>query len=1387
MADNPPKNFEERSSIFSRIIMRHLDPIITKGSQKQLGLEDIEQIAQQDKAEFLFKRFQKRWEVELKKPVEKQSLWKALFFTAGNWSIIFTMMMLGLATIITFFPAIILKMLVQSFEEDDYLTKTEQYCAAGSLFFVALLGSVMFYNGNRLFARIGLKLQNVTCVAIYHKALRLSSTGRKGTPVGKIVTLMSADSQKFAAFVRLSGFALFSPLFLIIAIAMLFVLISWSTFVGVALMFASGPISQFTFKRFGQMHVMIMGLIDKRVRRITEILQGIKVVKFYNWEKPLMDRIDTTRAGELHVLKKALYLLAYGFMTVFQGLPALNPVLVFACYTWILGNELTVSTALTALTLFKMLSIPVAILPMMLSHYAQTKVSMKRIHQFLLRDEVDINDFKEIEDTDSSIAMKISDGEFCWEKPGVGHEVDHGAYFDAVLDKQDAGHAKRIAAAVAAGNKKKNDKKKASKKEEKESKKDEETGPEDVVVEIAPPTAGTSETSEIDSMNSEEKKVFALEDIDVEIPKGKLTAIIGSVGSGKSSLVSAFINEMPCQKGKVTVNGSLSYLPQSAWIVNDTVRENIVFGSEFDQKRYDDVLDACCLRDDLRILTGGDQCEIGERGINLSGGQKARVNMARVMYRQASVYIMDDPLSAVDSHVGKHMFESGIKGFMENHTRVLVTNALFVLPECDHIVLMKDGKILVQGDHETVMSAGGDFLNDLLEKYQKNAAKEEAARLANEKEKKDGDDEEDKTETEKKESEGKNVKANEAADKKQKEAGKLVQNEKREEGAVKQSMYMLLVRRAGVGLITASMTFLVLGKIFDLAGPFWLSIWANESDDENGLSKSEDFTYVSIYFGLAVATILSVFLRFMISANARINAATKFHHELLHCVMRSPMSFFEITPVGRIINRFSKDIAASDFMVPGTLDEVVGVTAGLVQALVAITISSFGAFLIPLMPLIWFYKRVQAYFRKTSTEVQRLESVSKSPIFTSFTQTLNGLTSIRALGQQDRFMKDNCDKLDINGHCLLLSFWLSDWFSMRLDLIGAIVSSGLALFAVASGDFISAGMLGVGLTYALQMTTQLKRAVTVFATCEAQMSSIERLDEYSRLEPEAPGIIDDCRPPKNWPSEGVVVAKNLTVGYRDGPNILKNINFITEEFEKIGVVGRTGAGKSSLMTALFRIVEAREGGFFIDGVNLNTIGLDDLRSNLAIIPQEPVLFSDSVRHNLDPFDEYTDDEIWSVLEHAQMKSVVANLPEGLEDQVQENGDNFSVGQRQLICIARALLRKPKVLVMDEATASVDSETDAMIQRMVRECFKNCTVLTIAHRLETIMDSDRIMVLSEGELVEFDTPATLLKNDEGVLTSMVAATGPSEAARLQRIANNEISAFIEEEVVDGKEE
>uniref|UniRef100_A0A8C7JN64 Multidrug resistance-associated protein 4 n=1 Tax=Oncorhynchus kisutch TaxID=8019 RepID=A0A8C7JN64_ONCKI len=717
----------------------------------------------------------------------------------------------------------------------------------------------------------------------------------------------------------------------------------------------------------------------------------------------------------------------------------------------------------------------------------------------------------------------------------------------------------------------------------------------------------------------------------------------------QSSLLSAILGELPHDKGVLKVKGQLTYASQQPWVFPGTIRSNILFGKALHPQKYEKVLRACALK---RLLPDGDLTVIGDRGATLSGGQKARVNLARAVYQDADIYLLDDPLSAVDAEVGRHLFEQCICGILKNKPRILVTHQLQYLQAANQILVLKEA-----------------------------------------------------------------------------EPVQTVVEESRSEGTIGVGLYVKYLK-AGANILAAY-----------ILQDWWLAYWS------------------------------------LVMFNVLVKAAQSLHNRMFNSILRTPVRFFDVNPIGRVLNRFSKDIGQLDAALPWTFVDFIQIFLQII-GVVAVAASVIPWILIPLVPLVIVFLFLRRYFLQTSRDVKRLESTTRSPVFSHLSSSLQGLWTIRAFRAEERFQNTFDAYQDLHSESWFLFLVTSRWFAVRLDGMCAVFVTITAFGCLLLRDQVEAGSVGLALSYAVTLMGMFQWGVRQSAEVENMMTSVERVVEYTELESEAPWETQK-RPPPEWPSQGLITFDRVSFSYSsDGPVVLKDMKAMFRPKEKVGIVGRTGAGKSSLVSALFRLAEP-EGRIYIDGVLTSEIGLHDLRQKMSIIPQDPVLFTGTMRKNLDPFSQHTDEDLWNALQEVQLKSVVEELPNKMETVLAESGSNFSVGQRQLVCLARAILRKNRILIIDEATANVDPRTDELIQKTIRDKFRECTVLTIAHRLNTIIDSDRILVLDAGQIHEYDEPYTLLQNHDGIFFKMVQQTGRQEAVSLLQSAKQVSSTLTQQ--------
>ncbi|CAB3247544.1 unnamed protein product [Arctia plantaginis] len=1314
-ADLPPKDTpyrydkkqspEDSSGFPSRMTFSWFDPIAITGYRRTLTENDLCSISPNLASEATVPQFEKHWKRALKKCGWKSdeldcsestslkgqrkeqrvvSVLPVMFKAFGGQFLISVVLKLCNDLLIFAAPEL-LRLLVGFVEGKEPVWRG--YLYAVGMLVCASLQTVFLGQYYLKTSKVGVKINCALSSMIYKKALSLTNEARKTSTVGEIMNLMSTDVSRFND-LTLIHLVWSAPLQVALAMYFLWGVLGAAVLAGLAVIILLMPINAFFAGIQEKFQTKLMHCKDERIKLMSEVLNGMKVLKIYAWEKSFQEHVLKIRNKELHILKTMVY---YGSITAFVwfSTPFLVSLSSFGCFVLLHDTEVLDSKrAFVALALFNVLRYPMTMLPNVISNAIQTYVSIKRLNKFMNSEELDTRMIEH--NLNERDQILIENGHFSW-------------------------------------------------------------GGED-----AEPV---------------------LSNINIRIPRGLLVAVVGAVGSGKSSLISALLGDMDKLSGRVNIKGETAYVTQQAWIQNATVQNNILFGKPLNKSRYNQVIQACALKTDLAILAGGDQTEIGEKGINLSGGQKQRVSLARAVYFDADNYFLDDPLSAVDSHVGKHLFNEviGPNGVLRNKTRLWVTHNISYLAQTDLILVLRDGQIWEAGKYHELLDKKGafaDFLLHHLSDVEQSAKEDDLEDVKHDLESKLGSTFEDRFQRARSLSAGTHsvpetitagdhVKSKERLDETEveNEFDQLIEAEKAETGRVKWAVYKHYLMNVGV--------FAALGTAFiysaihclQIGGNFWLVRWSNEKDMlVNGTvdTKLRDM-YLGVYGGIGFIHVTVSIFADLLPFLACWKAAKILHEVLLKNLFRAPLQFFEVTPVGRIISRLSKDVDSVDVALPWQIATVINCTFEVLGTLLVISYST-PLFMAVIIPIGVLYYAIQRFYVPTSRQLMRIMSVSRSPIFSYFNESILGATSIRAFGVKDRFIKESQERVDYYQSYTYLRAVADRWLGVRLQVIGSLIIFFAALFAVISQETINPGLAGLSISYTLEITQTLGYLVQATSIVETDIVAVERMKEYAEIEQEAewtktPG------PHPSWPELGAVEFEGLTMAYRNGAEpALHDVTCSIAPGDKVGIVGRTGAGKSTLTLGLFRIVEATAGRILIDGLDISKIGLHQLRSRITIIPQDPVLFSGSLRMNLDPFESYSDDEIWRALEHAHLKPYVLGLSAGLRHEVLEGGENLSLGQRQLVCLARALLRKTPLLVLDEATAAIDLETDELIQKTIRSEFSACTVITIAHRLNTIMDSTKVMVLDKGQLIEYAPPEQLLQNKNSMFYSLAKDGG-----------------------------
>ncbi|CAH2267214.1 jg2942 [Pararge aegeria aegeria] len=1070
---------------------------------------------------------------------------------------------------------------------------------------------------------------------------------------------------------------------------------------------------------------------DERIKVMSEVINGIQVIKMYAWEIPFQKVVGQKRMDELKEVKTATILrtIFLGFMIFTERAAMFLTILTFI----LLGSNMTANIIYPLQQFINAAQINITlILPLVLSFTAELIVSLRRVQEFLEFE--DRPDLVAISATPQSHLFRNVTGSFRESKKSI-QPLSYHIMPEAVLSNglNKGSIDRRYRRSLSLSN--------------------------DTAVEIR----------EVSASWTGDPNFLALKNISLRIRKGKLCAIIGAVGSGKSSVLQLLLKELPAATGSVSVFGEMAYACQEAWLFPSTVRENILFGLPYDPEKYKRVCRVCALEKDFKQFPYGDQTLVGERGVSLSGGQRARINLARAVYREADIYLLDDPLSAVDANVGRQLFDGCINEYLRGRTRILVTHQIHFLKAADFIIVLNEGGVENMGTFDELVASGKEFaqlLSSLQEGKEKDTASIGSGKL------------------EEKERpamlRAMSTKSGTEEDTRQFEAQKMAAEEKQSGNLRWEVIYSYFTSGGNIFFIIFTMMMILAAAASASAADYWISFWANQmaifEEAAGGAPIDKDlntqvgpFTtgqYIIIHGAIIFVIILITHLRVIPFANLCVRASQKLHDRMFSTMIKGIMRFFDTSSSGRILNRFTKDMGALDEILPRTLLDVFQIYSTLIFILILNAIALYWTLIPSAVLMIIFYFFVKIYLR-TAQGVKRLEGTTKSPVFGMVTSSLNGIATIRSAGAQQRLVTEFDNHQDLHTAAWNCYLGGGSTFGFYLDTLCQIYLTVIifVFLYIDFGDLIPVGSVGLAVTQSNMLTAMLQHGARMLVEFLAQLTSVERVLEYTRIETEANLYEGQLDLPPKWPSQGRIIFQNVNMKYAPEEDpVLKNLNISIESGWKVGIVGRTGAGKSSLISAIFRFAFI-DGKIMIDGIDTSYLGKQALRSKISIIPQEPVLFSATIRYNLDPFNIYSDDDLWRALEQVDMKSAVPSL----DFKVTEGGANFSVGQRQLMCLARAVLRSNKILIMDEATANVDPQTDKFIQQTIRHKFASCTVLTIAHRLNTIMDSDRVIVMNTGEVAEFDHPYILLSDPNSIFSSMVRETGEKSSEKLFEIS------------------
>ncbi|KAH8278513.1 hypothetical protein KR018_004323 [Drosophila ironensis] len=1373
------KNPRQRANIISQLIFAWAVPLLYRGSRRGLNTDDLTECLTEDRSEQLGDRLEQQWFNELERSHRKKQkprLRNALFRCFLGPTIVNGLICVIYIVIKTLIPAVLAQLLIQfqkapvaevtrsddlrladalnrtarsiaghmlspavsngtsgvAFStnslgdplkepigsapvESDYnvtadrslLVQATEYMwndaySLGTILVTStLFGCFLLHHVDLRQRLMGARMRIACCSLIYRKTLQLSMKTAGQTPAGYLINLLSNDVNRLDYGFIFMHWIWIMPFQAVLTCYLIWLNIGIPALVGVVglLLKTTVPVQTALSKVTSVLRMRIAERTDARVGIMNELVQGIQVIKMYAWERPFQAVVAEARRREIQQIRYASYL--RGFYLSTMVFTERSTLYITLAAAALMGQQITADFVFSSASYYNILQLVAAIwYPLAVSFGAEALVSLRRIQDFLLLE--------------------------------GREERTHG-----LTHKRDEINGDSRAVTI----------------------------------------------KDINANWDSEKPQKTLQSINLQIEKGQLCAVIGPVGAGKSSLLQLLLGELPVIDGGVVIQGDLSYAAQEPWLFTGSVRNNILFGEDYDKKRYKEVTRCCALATDFQQLTNGDKTIVGERGASLSGGQRARISLARAVYKPASIYLLDDPLSAVDAHVGRHLFDEviGPRGRLaqEKATRILVTHQVHFLSEADIIVIVDQGRILRQGTYQELINSDLDFAK-LLErpKEQEDSLAEnsrhQASPLTISGHSLDSDDEDipfidgvkDGYQQLRKQSTSVHGSKSLDSTHLDEDADEEALAEAQASGGISPRVWYEYFH-AGSTLISFSfMVFVMLmSQVVCSSSDFFANIWTQQEHQRSQGEATSFSTYecMYIYGALIIAVVIMTTFRGFLFFKICMHASKVLHDRMFACILNATMRFFDTTPSGRILNRFSKDMGAIDELLPRAMMDFIQIA--LVMFGILIVISIVNPVLIAAMLVVALVDvLILKLYLRPSQDLKRLEGICRSPVFSHLSASLSGLAIIRSRQLQDVVAKEFDLLQDVHSGVWQLTMAANTALGLWLDCVSCVFLTSVTFSFIVSSESTYSGNVGLAISQAMILTGMVQYGVRQVAESLQQMTSVERVLQYTELEQEA--AQSEKTPPSQWPTQGQVEFRNMNCRYDpNGTPVLKNLNLTIEAGWKVGIVGRTGAGKSSLIGALFRLAHI-EGEILIDGIETGTISLETLRTRISIIPQDPVLFSATIRYNLDPFERYTDAELWSALEDVELRGAIP----GLDYMVTERGSNFSVGQRQLLCLARAILRNNKVLVLDEATANVDPQTDALIQSTIRVKFQQCTVLTVAHRLHTVMDSDRIIVMDAGVAVEFDVPHLLLKKSQGHLRQMVEATG-GEAEALKKMASD----------------
>jgi ABC-type multidrug transport system fused ATPase/permease subunit len=1288
---------EWRAGCFSRLTFSWLFPLIRLGYSRALEEVDVGALVKRDHVSTYLSAFEANIRKGTKGTI-RNTIWKT--FSKAEY---YAVCLKFTSDLCSYIPPLCINFIVSHSENpDQYGDKI--FIAAGLMLFAPFMVGLCNHWWYNFVMIDGLHARTTIQAAVYAKVLRISNSARTksskhGGVADTLINLQSTDCRSIEMVYWMWMYTWAAPLQVVVTTVLLYLQLGWSVFLGIAVLVLLLPVQKSVMGRLKKYTKAASESSDQRIKLITEIVHGVQVVKLQAWEGIFAERVQSARSTELKHRRSIAFL--QGTNTAITECAAIVSTLVtFIVYGLVTDTPLTAAKAFTTLALFNILRTPLMVLPMLIGMVAGGTVAAKRLADFLYSDEIE--SYVTIAPPATSpeaASVEVKSAEFVWTAVDIDAATKPSSSKAAEMTVSDLSDL------------------------------------EDVLDAKAGEGAHTPFAVKIDH--------FVLK-------PGTLTVVAGKVGSGKSSFLSALLGEMSLQnkdQASVCLSGTVAYCAQESWIQNATVRDNILFGQPFDQARYNAVLSVCALETDIAALPGGDQTEIGERGINLSGGQKARISLGRACYSNADIIVLDDILSAVDAHVARHITDKCLVEFLrgKGKTVLLATHQSLCFPDADTMIVLAHGEISFSGS------------------FTEAKANEEFSEILGAQVHPEGEEELEQVKTIQAEDvvavqDRAAVKKAVSAKGTEEERGKLTDVESKESGAVTLGVYTAYARMAGYCMCFTLVALAVSLNAQQIIVNWWLSRWSVANESPN--PKTLDY-YLSIYFGLGLGACSLIFSYQILAALGGLTAASRIHGRMFTALLGAPLAFFDTTPSGRLLNLFTADMKAIDETLAGQLSGALSLLFMMLSVL-AIVVTVIPLVILPIIPLFAFYGWIQLIYRNTARELKRFDSTTQSPVFNHFAETVNGLSSIRAFRCEERMLRETTSIVDYNSRFWTKNNFVNRWLGLRLDWIGAGLVGFTALACVLaikfgasdSAPLMDPGLIGLVLSYTSTLTGLLNWGVRRFSEAEQGMVAVERTRRLFVCPQESTTDALETVP-ENWPDKGEIKLSAVSARYRPGlPTVLKSITFTIPKHTKVGVCGRTGSGKTTLAKLLFRLMEVEDGKIEIDGLDISRVELPTLRRKITMIPQDPTLFAGPLRYSLDPAGDYSDEHLWGALERVGMMAYIEGTQNGLDAEIVEGGENLSAGQRQLLCMARALLETPKVLVMDEATSNIDGKTDDKIQSMLKDSFKECTVLTIAHRIDTIVWYDKVLVLDGGEILEYDDPKALAKKTGSAFGSLL---------------------------------